>query len=45
MCTHHSILNAEAELVLGIRSLDLHFYYWRTRNHCQLHHCLGFRIL
>ena len=43
--TDHSILDTEAQLVFGVRPLDLHLDHRGTGNSCQLHHCLGLSVL
>ena len=43
--TYHAVLNAEAELILGVGPLDLHLNN-RGAGHCrQLHHRLVLRVL
>ena len=43
--TYHAVLNAEAELILGVGPLDLHLDDRGARHRCQLHHCLVLRVL
>ena len=43
--THHSVLDAEAELVLGVRPLDLDLHHRRTRDRRQLHCGLRLAVL
>ena len=43
--THHSVLDAEPELVLGVRPLDLDLHHRGTRHRRQLHCGLRLAIL
>ena len=43
--TYHAVLNAEAELILGVGPLDLHLDNRGAGHRRQLHHRLRLRVL